>query len=453
MKNNNPLEREELSCEKIQVVVLMGGLGTRLRDKAADKPKSMAEINGEPFFQYQFELLLNAGFRQFVFLVGYKSEFIEEYFGDGKRFGSDVSIRYSYDGDVLLGTGGAIVNALSMIDEDFLLIYGDSFMDVDYFEIIYRYYRGKQIGKSALMTVMENADRFDKSNVVYSDGKILCYDKKNASVDMRYIDYGIEMFSKKVFEHLPKDEKIDLADIQSKLVADGKCEACEETHRFYEIGTPESLEEFKNYSKKRFVEPHSICFIDRDGVINEIVFNEDTEQLDSALSVKEFVFRDDAVDALKLLSDAGIELYVVTNQPAAAKGKVTLSELYDINHHMVKELAHHNVNISGVLICPHHPVGNDSSRERFLIMKCTCRKPDSGMIKKILAVNRADTERSYMIGDSYTDVAAGKNAGVKTAFLGDLKCDVCSRLGYNKPDIVETKFNDIAEQIIRNNNE
>lgn len=449
MMNNYPLEREELSCRNIQVVVLMGGLGTRLREKVSDKPKSMVEINGKPFFQYQFELLLNAGFRRFVFLVGYKSEFIEEHFGDGKRFGTDVFIQYSYDGEVLLGTAGAIVNALSVLDDDFLLIYGDSFMDVDYFEIIYRYYRGKQVGKSALMAIMENAHRFDKSNVVYLDGRILCYDKRNTSADMRYIDYGIEMFNKEIFAYLPRNEKIDLADIQRMLVAEGKCEACEETHRFYEIGTPESLEEFRNYSKRRFEEPHSICFIDRDGVINEIVFNEDTEQLDSALSIKEFAFRDDAVDALKLLSDAGIELYVITNQPAAAKGKVTLLELYDINHHMVKELEHFGISIAGVSMCPHHPLGDDRSKERFLIKKCTCRKPDSGMIEKILAVNKMDADRSYVIGDSYTDVAAGKKAGVKTAFLGDFKCDVCGRLRHNKPDIVGAKFIDIVEQIVK----
>ena len=149
-----------------QVVVLMGGLGTRLGLK--DTPKAMADINGYPFFDYQLKLLKRWRFHKFLFLVGYQAESIENYYGNGSKW--QVDIQYSYDGKKQLGTGGALRNAAEKLEEDFLLIYGDSFMDVDYQEAVYRYWLEKSKGKMALMTILENENRYDKSNVIYQNG-------------------------------------------------------------------------------------------------------------------------------------------------------------------------------------------------------------------------------------------------------------------------------------------
>lgn len=444
---------ERLTCEEMQVVVLMGGLGSRLKEQTVSCPKPLVPIHGKPFFEYELDLLLQAGFRKFVFLVGYRAGMIEEYFGDGSRYGEDVSIRYSYDGEVLLGTGGAVIKALPMLEEDFMLVYADSFMDVDYFQIMYRYFTGKISGQKALMTVMENGNRFDRSNVIYRDGEIKVYDKKNIAAEMSYIDYGIEIFSKEVFSALEealKDKKVDLSDIQKDLVERKNCAACEETHRFYEIGTPASLAEFTGYVEKRFMKPHGVCFLDRDGVIDEIVFNEDTEQLDSPLSVSQFRFLPGAVEGLRKLSESGLELFVVSNQPAAAKGKATLSELYEINTYMVKELLKEGIEITEVSICPHHPTGSCRTKEQFLIRKCDCRKPSAGLLLRIMKKHNVDPAHSYMIGDSYTDILAGRAAGVKTAFIGDYKCDVCSRLNFDKPDVTGKNLEEAAEKIVNN---
>ena len=321
-------EKNILDLASLQVAVLMGGLGSRLGQQTVGMPKPLLPINGMPFFEYEFKLLFKNGFRKFVFLVGYRANMIEEYFGDGSRYGADVHIDYSYDGEVLLGTGGAVARALPLLEDDFMLIYADSFMDIDYFEVAYRYFEGKGCGKNALMTVMENGDRYDKSNVVFKDGNILVYDKAKTVSDMRYIDYGIEVFSRAVFENLKIGVKIDLSDIQKRLVEKGMCTGCEVTHRFYEIGTPGSLAEFTGYAKERFDVPHPACFVDRDGVINEIVFNEDTEQLDSPMNISGFSFCRNAVEGLKILADAGYLLFVATNQPAAAKGKAVLADIY-----------------------------------------------------------------------------------------------------------------------------
>lgn len=444
-------EAERLSCADLQVVVLMGGLGSRLKERTVSCPKPLVPIHGKPFFEYELNLLLQSGFKKFVFLVGYRANMIEEYFGDGGRYGKDISIRYSYDGEQLLGTGGAVIRALPLLEEDFMLVYADSFMDVDYFQIMYRYFAGKSAGIKALMTVMENADRFDKSNVIFKDGEIKVYDKKNIVSEMTYIDYGIEIFSREVFADFEKSsgEKIvDLSDIQRELVEKKSCVACEVTHRFYEIGTPVSLKEFTDYAEKRFRNSHGVCFLDRDGVINEIIFNEDTEQLDSPLSVSQVRFLPGAVEGLKKLCESGMELFVVTNQPAAAKGKTTLSKLYDINTFIVKELRKKGIEIAEVSVCPHHPAGSDATKEKFLIQECDCRKPGAGLLMNVMRKHRIDPSCSYMIGDSYTDMLAGRTAGVKTAFIGDYKCDVCGRLQHIKPDIIGKDLLEVAGKIV-----
>lgn len=434
---------------KIQVVVLMGGVGSRLGSETEHIPKPMVEVNGRPFFEYELKLLLNAGFRRFLFLVGYLGDQIKDYFGDGSTYGSDVEMAYSYDGERRRGTGGAILNAMPLLDEDILLLYGDSFMDVDYNEIVYRYFKGKSEGKKALMTVLENNNRFDKSNILYENGQLLKYDKKGNTPNMRYIDYGIGMYQRSTFADFTDMESFDLAELQARIVDDGKCSTCEVAHRFYEIGTPASLEEFRQYTKKRFLRDNIACFLDRDGVINEIVYNDNTEQLDSPMSIAEIEFVPKVIEALRRLSTMEIKLFIVTNQPAAAKGKVGLEILYDINTYIVKELKNQGIEIEGVLLCPHHPKGSERTKESFLIKQCTCRKPETGMIDEVMMKYRIDKEFSYMVGDSFTDILCGRRAGLKTAFIGDYKCDVCGRLKYEKPDIIGAELMEVALEIGR----
>ena len=428
----------------MQLVVLMGGLGTRLGDLTKAHPKSMMEVEGLPFFDYELFLLKRAGFNKLLFLTGYESDEIEEYYGDGSNAG--VSISYCRDGEKLLGTGGAVRRAYDVLEDEFMLIYGDSFMDIDYSETLYRYERAKMNGATCLMTVMKNAGRFDKSNCIVKDGKLVLYDKENITPEMDYIDYGISIYQKKLFEDIPEGEAFDIARIQHEQSLKGNCAVHIVNNRFYEIGRPESLEEFRGYIRHRFYEAHPAVFLDRDGVINEIVFNEETEQLDSPMSVSEFRFLPFAEEAMDIISRKGYYIFVVTNQPAAAKGKTTLENLYDINTAFVGELAEMGIIINDVYMCPHHQEGRPRG-EKFLIRECDCRKPKPGLIKKGLAAYNIDLVHSYMVGDSYTDILAGREAGLKTAFIGDLKCDVCARLKYNKPDLTCKSLAEFAREL------
>lgn len=436
-----------MDTKDMQVLVLMGGMGTRLGELAAERPKAMMPVNGKPFFRYQFDLMVANGFRRFLFCVGHNSKPVKDYFKDGKWICDDVDIAYSDEGEVLLGTAGAIVNALSFLDDSFMVIYGDSFMDIDYKEAVYRFLLGKDKGKKALMTVMENGDFFDKSNVEYMDGEIIRYSKKEKSSQMTYIDYGVSVFSKTVFERLERGKKIDLSDVQSKLVDMALMSSYEVVHRFYEIGTPKSLKEFQLYAKHRFDEKHPAVFFDRDGVINEIVYIDETQQLDSPMSPKQFHMFPEAKDALKSLKDAGYYIFVVTNQPAAAKGKTSLETLYSINTLMCRQLR--DVMIDGVEICPHHPTGSEKAKDKSLIRMCECRKPNDGMIRNILKKFNIDVSRSYMVGDSYTDMKAGHKSGLKTIFIGNFKCDVCAMLDHNRPDLIVGGIKEASRAILQ----
>ncbi|MBQ7584071.1 MAG: HAD-IIIA family hydrolase [Lachnospiraceae bacterium] len=220
--------------------------------------------------------------------------------------------------------------------------------------------------------------------------------------------------------------------IQHQLSVEGRLCGLEVYRRFYEIGRPEPYKEFIDYARERFETPKKAAFLDRDGVLNEIVFNEDTELLDSPMNPGELKLIEGAAEAVARLKEAGYYVFIVTNQPAAAKGKTGLGELFDVNKKL-KELV---PGIDEVFMCPHHPIGSPRGRERNLIVKCGCRKPGTGLIDQAGAKYAIDTDSSFMAGDSFTDVLCGRAAGLKTVFIGDYKCDVCARLEYEKPDII-----------------
>ncbi len=219
------------------------------------------------------------------------------------------------------------------------------------------------------------------------------------------------------------------------------------TKRFYEIGSPASLEEFSAYVTKRFNGKHPAVFVDRDGVINEIVWNDDIEQLDSPMKVSEFRFLPGVAGALRAFKEKGYYIFIVTNQPGAAKGKTDLATLYDINTYMIDALSEEGVEIDDLFMCPHYPKELPMTKESFLIRKCNCRKPEPGLIYRAMRKYNIDMSASYMIGDSCTDVTAGNKVGLSTVFIGDLKCDLCKKLGDISPSFIAKDLSEVAESL------
>jgi len=222
----------------LPVAILAGGLATRLRPLTEKIPKLLVEVAGEPFFSHQIRLLKKAGLTRLVLCVGYLGEKITELYGDGSKWG--VQLEYSFDGDPLLGTGGALIRALPKLGDAFYVLYGDSYLPIDYRAVGEFFLKSDRLG---LMTVYENQGRYDTSNVWFEPGGIKAYDKKNKVPQMHHIDYGLGLFRAAAFDGFPRNAVVDLADVQKSLVARNQLAGYEIKDRFYEIGSPAGLNE------------------------------------------------------------------------------------------------------------------------------------------------------------------------------------------------------------------
>ncbi len=220
------------------VALLAGGLATRLRPITETIPKTLVPVAGEPFLAHQLRLLHSHGFRRVVACVGHLGERIVEEFGDGAAFG--MQLDYSFDGEKLLGTGGAIKRALPKLGEAFVVLYGDSYLPMDYGAAVRRFVESGQPG---LMTVFHNEGKYDTSNVVFADGTIRRYGKKELIPEMRHIDYGLGILRADAVAPYPGDAPFDLAEVYRDLSRHGKLAGYEVRHRFYEIGSHTGLEE------------------------------------------------------------------------------------------------------------------------------------------------------------------------------------------------------------------
>ena len=243
---------KQMSDYMLPVVILAGGLGTRLGPLTKKQPKSMIDINGEPFIAHQLRMLKEQGIKEVAICTGYLGEQIEDYVGDGSRFG--LMVGYSTDWPKRLGTAGAIKNLLNkewrqlLTIQALFVLYGDSYLTCNFEKVQKVFLEGNEVGWMAgLMTIMHNDNKWDASNVEYADGEIKAYDKGNSN--LRYIDYGLSIFQRKVFSELPSNKERDLADVYKSLLLYGRLAAHEVKERFYEIGSPKGLAEFRRYLK------------------------------------------------------------------------------------------------------------------------------------------------------------------------------------------------------------
>ncbi|HYB58125.1 MAG TPA: nucleotidyltransferase family protein [Alphaproteobacteria bacterium] len=227
------------------VAILAGGLASRMRPLSESVPKAMIEVAGEPFIAHQLRLLRREGVRDVVLCLGHLGEQVQAFVGGGGRFG--LAVRYSSDGARLLGTGGALRKALKLLGPYFLVLYGDSYLDVAFAPVVEAFAAS---GLDGLMTVYRNDGRWDASNIVFEAGRILFYSKTEKRPDMRHIDYGLGILKAEVLERYPQGEPFDLADVYAALVAAGRLAGFEVQQRFYEIGSPEGLAATEAYLRR-----------------------------------------------------------------------------------------------------------------------------------------------------------------------------------------------------------
>lgn len=230
----------------LPVAILAGGLATRLRPMTETIPKALIEVAGHPFLGWQLRYLHRQGIRRVVLCVGYLGEQIASVVENGERYGMHVD--YVFDGPRLLGTGGALRRALPALGESFFILYGDSFLPVDFSEVQQAYATS---GKPALMTVLENRDLWDRSNVLFEQGLVVEYNKRAPRPEMAHIDYGLSVISTGILAPYPEGCVFDLADVYHELSLTGDLAGFEVHERFYEMGSPAGLAQTEAYLQTR----------------------------------------------------------------------------------------------------------------------------------------------------------------------------------------------------------
>jgi len=240
MGEGEGLRTELVAPLDIPVAILAGGLATRLRPITEKMPKSLVLVAGKPFLAHQLDLLRKQGVRRVVLCLGHLGELVAKEFGDGRDYG--LQLDYSFDGPVLLGTGGALKLALPKLGEQFFVLYGDSYLTCPFAPIAKCFARS---GKAGLMTVYRNEGLYDTSNVVFRDGEIAVYDKKVRLPEMRHIDYGLSLFKGSVFDSYSADMPFDLAEVMGGLVRQKQLAGYEVAGRFYEMGSVGGLAELE----------------------------------------------------------------------------------------------------------------------------------------------------------------------------------------------------------------
>lgn len=226
----------------LPVAILAGGLATRLRPITKKIPKALVEVAGRPFIAWQLEHLRSEGVGEVVLCTGYLGEMIEEVVGDGRSFG--LKVAYSHDGATLLGTGGALRKASPMLGEAFFILYGDSYLPINFQDVEKAYLES---GQSGLMTVLANQDQWDKSNVLFDSGRLIEYNKREPRPEMRHIDYGLGILKTDSLKSYAEGEPWDLADLYHDLSKKDSLHGYLVYNRFYEIGSYKGLSETEIY--------------------------------------------------------------------------------------------------------------------------------------------------------------------------------------------------------------
>jgi D-sedoheptulose 7-phosphate isomerase len=232
------------------VAILAGGLATRLRPLTEATPKALLEVAGEPFVVHQLRLLARQGIKRVVLCVGFLGERIQQRVGQSADPG--LEIHYAHDGQRLLGTAGALKQALPILGDRFFVLYGDSYLPCDFAAVQDAF---QQAGKLALMTVFRNAGRWERSNILFRNGRIEKYDKGRPTPGMEHVDYGLGVFDSRAFASLPEGVPCCLADLYQTLLAGGQLAAHEVSERFYEIGSFAGMEETDRYLREANLQP------------------------------------------------------------------------------------------------------------------------------------------------------------------------------------------------------
>lgn len=378
-----------------QAVILAGGYGTRLKPFTDTSPKPMYPFEGKPFLEYLIEQVRSFGIREIVLLLGYLPEKIQDYFGDGSRWG--VHITYSVT-PVEYETGLRIKSAAPLLSDEFLLMYCDNYCPIAFSRLVADYEKN---GALIQFTAYRNMDGYTKNNLrLAENGLVEVYDKKRLTPGLQGVDIGYAIVNKKVLELLPEENHNFEAVVYPALVAEKKLFATVTEHRYYSVGSWERIE-----LTKEFFRPKKVIFLDRDGTLNV--------RPPRACYIErpgDFVWLPGAQEAVKRLKDAGYTVILISNQPGIARGNLTEETLAEIHEKMQADLREIGAEIDRIYYCPHNW---DEG--------CECRKPKPGMFFQAQKELSLDLTKCVMIGDDERDMEAAANANVPGHLVDETK--------------------------------
>ena len=428
----------------MKVVIMAGGKGTRIASVKSDVPKPMIEICGKPILEYQIDNLRRCGLTDIILVVGYLGHVIQEYFGDGSRFG--VKISYFVE-DHPLGTAGALFQMPELTD-DFLLMCGDVILDVDFNRFI-QFHQEHQAWASLM--AHPNGHPFDSSLLVTEilppqekGGKpvetqrvLQWMNKEDERTYYRNcVNAGIEIISPKLLQFSARTllacyqrdarilnsqfstEKIDLdRDVLKPNISTGKIFAYPTPEYIKDMGTPERFYETERDiqngkpAARNLRNKQKAIFLDRDGTMNV--------KKGFLTQPEEFELIDGVAEAIHEINLSEYLAIVVTNQPQIARGDISFEELQQIHQKMETDLGLHGAFVDGIYYCPHHTDKGFPGERIEYKCNCNCRKPKPGMLLQAAQDFNIDLSESYMIGDSEQDVKAGEAAACKQSFQID----------------------------------
>ena len=433
----------------MKVVLMAGGRGTRISELFPDIPKPLIPIDNIPVLEREIISLRDQGFTDIILTIGYMAEKIQEYFGNGEKWG--VKIEYFVE-EKPLGNAGALF--FLDLKEDFLILNADAVFDVDFNRMVAFH---KQHGGLVTLFTHPNSHPYDSGLIIAGENgeveKWLAKEDKRPLYYKNRVNAGLHVISPKALEPsgVNKEEigkeidgkvkKVDLdRQILKPLCGTGKMFCYDSPEYVKDMGTPERFHQVEEDFKKRVVQEKNLAnkqkaiFLDRDGTINKYVGFLRKEE--------EFELLPGVAEAIKKINKSGYLAVVVTNQPVIARGEVTFEGLETIHNKMETLLGKEGAYLDAIYFCPHHPHSGYEGEVKELKVDCDCRKPKPGMLLKAAEELNIDLSQSYMVGDGENDIKAGKAAGCKTVLL-NTECE------YYGQDICVASLKGFVDQYLR----
>ena len=369
----------------VQAVILAGGLGVRMRPLTDSVPKPMIEFHGRPFLEYLVEQCRDAGIERILLLLGYLPRSIQDHFGDGSRWG--VSISYAVTPPEVQ-TGTRVREALEQIDPVFLLLYCDNYWPM---QLDRMWRRFGETEAAALATIYRNTDGYSRDNVRLDDGWVTTYDRSRTSPGLGGVEIGYAILRRDVIEELLPDGDVPIEEVvYPELARRHQLLAYPTDHRYYGIGSLERLP-----ATTEFLARHPALLLDRDGVLNRR-----PPRAEYIRRPEEFEWLPGALEAIRILTEGGFRLFVISNQAGVARGAMSEADLMAVDARMMADAAAAGGRLAGAYYCRHDWDAG-----------CDCRKPLPGLLFQAQREHRLDLTRTPFIGDDDRDGQAAELAG------------------------------------------